>query len=130
MWRRVGRSAALLASPTRSLVALSFSLPPSLSFSFLLVSLSRTRLALVCFGSPSAVHVVRVWGLLSVRDARHWRRRGEQERVVCVRALLSTHALTHARTPRIMLTAVSKTCMSLVPGSKLLSWMSRYRYVV
>lgn len=50
---------------------------------FLFVSLSRS-LALVCFGSSSAVHVVRVLRLLSVLRCVQHRRR-------CVRACARTH---------------------------------------
>lgn len=46
------------------------------------------------------------------RCVQHWRRCAR----MCIR--------THASTPQIMLTAVSKTCMSLVSCWKLLSWMS------
>jgi len=42
-----------------------------------------------------------------------------------VRADNSERARARARTPRIMLTAVSKTCASPIPRWKLLSWPSR-----
>jgi len=65
-------------SLARSLVSLSVSLSMLLSAILPLRLLVSLSLALVCFGSSSAMHVPRVCGLLSVRDAcdTHVRRRG------------------------------------------------------